>query len=158
MTNCFDDVGSFHMKFGLPTSYDTAPAMMTPEEEPPGPSSLEDAADALADLVYVALGTAHLMGLPFNAVWDEVQRANMMKERATGADDPRSKRGHGFDVVKPEGFRPPNHTGIIALAGIADPRERNKIVNVARSVCEGHGESPCADCLDRAVRFWRGEL
>lgn len=70
---------------------------------------LADGADALADLVYVALGTAHLMRLPFDAVWAEVQRANMAKERATGADDPRSKRRHSLDVVKPPGWKAPDH-------------------------------------------------
>lgn len=32
-------------------------------------------ADALADLVYVALGTAHLCRIPFDEVFEEVQRA-----------------------------------------------------------------------------------
>jgi hypothetical protein len=31
----------------------------------------------------------------------------MTKVRADGADDPRSKRHHTMDVVKPEGFEPP---------------------------------------------------
>lgn len=84
--------------------------------EPQFNHSLEDAADALADLVYVALGTAHFMGLPFDAVWAEVQRANMAKERAKGGDDPRSKRRHASDVVKPEGWTPPNHGPAIAEA------------------------------------------
>lgn len=70
---------------------------------------LEKAADALADLVYVALGTAHMMGLPFDAIWAEVQRANMTKERAESARDERSKRQHVFDVVKPAGWTPPDH-------------------------------------------------
>lgn len=74
---------------------------------------LAGSADALADLVYVALGTAHLSGLPFDAHWAEVQRANMAKERATGADDARSKRGHALDVVKPAGWRGPDHWPIL---------------------------------------------
>lgn len=82
----------------------------------PGGQDLHKAADALADLTYVALGTAHLMGLPFDTVWDTVQRANMTKERATGADDPRSKRGSALDVVKPEGWIAPNHNDAIKLA------------------------------------------
>lgn len=77
---------------------------------------LEKAADALADLVYVALGTAHMMGLPFEAVWAEVQRANMTKVRATGDDDPRSKRGSSLDVVKPEGWKAPDHGPAIEAA------------------------------------------
>lgn len=77
---------------------------------------LELAADGLGDLKYVVDGTAHMLGLPFNAIFAEIQRANMSKERATGADDPRSKRGHALDVVKPAGWRPPNHGPIIAAA------------------------------------------
>jgi predicted HAD superfamily Cof-like phosphohydrolase len=82
----------------------------------PGSPSLSKAADALADLVYVALGTAHFMGVPFDEVWNEVQRANMAKERATGADDPRSKRAHSLDVVKPAGWTAPNHEPAIRAA------------------------------------------
>ena len=56
------------------------------------------AADALADLVYVALGTAYLMGLPFNDIWDAVQRANMAKQPGM------TKRGMANDAIKPEGW------------------------------------------------------
>jgi predicted HAD superfamily Cof-like phosphohydrolase len=63
-------------------------------------------ADALIDLSYVTLGTAHLMGLPWEALFTEVQRANMLKQRALRADD--SKRGSRFDVVKPPDWQPPN--------------------------------------------------
>lgn len=77
---------------------------------------LEDSVDALADLVYVALGTAHMMGLPFDDAWAEVQRANMTKERANGESDPRSKRGSSLDVVKPEGWKAPDHGPAIAAA------------------------------------------
>ena len=66
----------------------------------------EQAFDALIDLVYVALGTAFLHRFNFNAGWERVQAANMAKERATGADDPRSKRHSAADIVKPEGWRP----------------------------------------------------
>jgi predicted HAD superfamily Cof-like phosphohydrolase len=74
-------------------------------------------ADALVDLVYVALGTAHLMHLPFDDVWREVQRANMAKERATDADDPRSVRKNALDVVKPEGWKPPDVEGVLRRWG-----------------------------------------
>lgn len=77
---------------------------------------LAAAGDALVDLNYVSLGTAHLMGLPFDEMWREVQRANMSKVRASGSDDPRSKRSHSLDVVKPVDFVPPNHEPILELA------------------------------------------
>ena len=69
---------------------------------------LLDFADSIVDLVYVALGGAMHSQLPFDELWDEVHQANMAKERCTGADDPRSKRGHSDDVVKPDGWEPPN--------------------------------------------------
>lgn len=81
-----------------------------------GGTDLVHALDALVDLNYVSLGTAHMMGLPFDAAWDEVQRANMAKERASGAGDTRSTRGHSLDVVKPEGWAPPNHEPAITDA------------------------------------------
>jgi len=52
-------------------------------------------ADALADLVYVALGTAYQMGIPFDAVWAAVHKANMTKARGI------TKRGMAVDAVKP---------------------------------------------------------
>ena len=55
-------------------------------------------ADALADLVYVALGTAHMMGIPFDEVFKVVHAANMQKQRGT------TKRGMIFDAIKPEGW------------------------------------------------------
>jgi len=76
-------------------------------------------ADALVDLVYYALGTAQFAHLPFDAIWDEVQRANMEKERAAGSDDPRASTGprvqrtSADDVVKPEEWRPPDIEGIL---------------------------------------------
>lgn len=75
--------------------------------------NLEKAADALGDLKYVTDGTAHFMGIPFNEVFAEIQRANMAKERATGADDPRSTRPHALNVVKPDGWTAPNHEPIL---------------------------------------------
>ena len=72
---------------------------------------LAEQGDALIDLVYVALGTAVMLGLPWEAMWAEVQRANMAKERGVG------KRGHQFDCVKPEGWMPPNHEYVLRVHG-----------------------------------------
>jgi predicted HAD superfamily Cof-like phosphohydrolase len=65
-------------------------------------------ADSIADLLYVAYGTAVLCRIPIDAVFEEVHRANMRKVRANGDDDPRGTRGSKFDVVKPEGWTPPD--------------------------------------------------
>lgn len=72
---------------------------------------LELQLDALVDLVYVALGTAHLHGFDFNEAWSRVHRANMAKVRAQSADE--SKRGSTYDVVKPKGWEPPSHTDLV---------------------------------------------
>jgi len=65
-------------------------------------------ADALADVIYVALGTAYQMGLPFQAIWDHVHRANMRKVRGA------TKRGSSIDARKPEGWVSPE-AGIAAI-------------------------------------------
>ncbi len=84
-----------------------------------GPALTKDAlihmGDALIDLVYVAMGTADLMGIPWEPMWDEVQRANMSKQRAQSAEQSKQStgRGHAFDVIKPPGWTPPNHAPII---------------------------------------------
>lgn len=72
---------------------------------------LEKQLDALVDLVYVALGTAHLHGFDFDEAWRRVHEANMKKIRTARAED--SKRGSTHDVVKPEGWEPPSHTDLV---------------------------------------------
>ena len=127
----FDDVGKFHKKFGLPIVNDTEVSIIANDvflfryqflqEElqellsAHRGGNVYGVADALADLVYVALGTAHLYGIPFDEVFAEVQQANMAKERAIDGMDARSKRAHGFDVVKPEGWTSPDIQSAIAL-------------------------------------------
>jgi predicted HAD superfamily Cof-like phosphohydrolase len=63
---------------------------------------LVDAADALVDLVYVAMGCAHAMGMPFDKLFDIVHQSNMRKEPANAYI--RSVRGSQYDVVKPIGW------------------------------------------------------
>lgn len=131
----FDDVGDFHEKFNLDNvTYHRAQPRSVPDdvlkfryefmkeeldEFAAGMSEVDHAqmADALVDLVYVAMGTAHLLGYPWDELWREVQRANLTKERASSNADPRSKRGHELDVVKPEGWKPPDIEGILARRG-----------------------------------------
>ena len=66
---------------------------------------LPGAFDALIDLAYFTLGTAHVMNLPWEAGWERVHAANMAKIRTERPAD--SKRGSGFDVVKPAGWSAP---------------------------------------------------
>lgn len=130
----FEDVGEFHEKFGL---YNTNHHDIGPQ--PWNPSLLEFRAkflqeevnefldgmeegdhaqmfDALLDLVYVALGTAHFLGYPWQMGWNRVQAANMAKVRAQ-SDGSDSKRGSSFDVVKPEGWTPPNIEALLVAMG-----------------------------------------
>ncbi|HUW45932.1 MAG TPA: hypothetical protein VMW50_09085 [Dehalococcoidia bacterium] len=65
--------------------------------------------DALVDLVVVAKGTAVMMGLRWKWHWDEVHRANLMKE--VGANKKRPDMP--FDLVKPKGWIGPNHLVIL---------------------------------------------
>jgi predicted HAD superfamily Cof-like phosphohydrolase len=115
------DVLAFQQKFDIPMS--PQPAFLDEEaetfrvkfmqeeldefQEACEQLDLQKAADALVDLVYVVHGTALMMGLPWDRLWAEVQRANMAKVRATSLDQ--SKRKSTLDVIKPEGWQAPNH-------------------------------------------------
>lgn len=121
----FNDVVAFHEKFGVPVL--NAPGFLAElapdaakfrvgflqEELDEFKKSIEDkdligAYDALLDLVYVAYGTANMMGLNdemWQELWNNVQTANMSKVRATSASQ--SKRGTSLDVVKPAGWVSP---------------------------------------------------
>lgn len=57
-------------------------------------------ADGLADLIYVALGTAITYGIDLREVWEEVHAANMRKEGGAVREDGK--------ILKPEGWVPPN--------------------------------------------------
>lgn len=63
--------------------------------------TIEDQADALLDITYVALGRLLEMGVPVTS-WDEVQRANMQR-RGVG----RTARSE-YDAIKPDGWTPPD--------------------------------------------------
>ena len=69
-------------------------------------NDIEGVFDALIDLVYVALGTAVIMGLPWNEGWKLVHEANMKKIKAQSKEH--SKRNNIHDVVKPHGWESPN--------------------------------------------------
>ena len=124
----YEEVAAFHEKYGL--TYDGKPRLLDEdtvkfrlkflEEELMEfrVSALNDdlpgMADALIDLVYVAMGTAYMMGLPWQPLWNEVQRANMTKVRASSQGQ--SKRGSALDVIKPEGWRGPDIEGVLVAA------------------------------------------
>jgi predicted HAD superfamily Cof-like phosphohydrolase len=70
-------------------------------------------ADALADIVYVAYGTAHTYGIDLDAVLDEVHASNMTK---LGSDGAPVRRADG-KVLKGPDYRPPDITTALGLSG-----------------------------------------
>lgn len=118
--NLHRDVSEFHKKFEIPIEkYPAFPVkelldfrmkFLREEVDEFGEAVRNDdivkAFDALIDVVYVAIGTAVIMNLPFEQGWNIVHSANMSKIRAKNASQ--SKRGTAFDVVKPEGWVPPD--------------------------------------------------
>lgn len=131
MKSYFQDVGEFHAKFGLPiTRRDRPAAFPAPEvvkyrfqfmqeeltefAEGCTENDLAKVADALADLVYVALGTAHYFGIPFEEVWQAVQQANMRKIR-TLEPNLEHKRGMVEVIRKPIDWEPPRITLLLNM-------------------------------------------
>jgi len=126
----YEDVKQFSLKFGM-LVYDEPGHMskrMADEriqfmkeelqefEDAVASDDLALQADSLVDLVYVAIGTALALGLPWQELWDDVQRANMEKVRGT------THRGNKVDVTKPEGWVPPKGNEILMAHGY-DPDE-----------------------------------
>jgi predicted HAD superfamily Cof-like phosphohydrolase len=116
-----NDVKAFQEKFAVPMA--EQPSFLTEEmftfrfkfmheelkefQQAHELQDMHEMADALVDLCYVVHGTALIMGLPWQALWDEVQKKNMQKVRAVSAEQ--SKRKSSFDVIKPLGWTPPSH-------------------------------------------------
>lgn len=85
---------------------------------------IAEQADALVDLVYFALGTAAHMGLPWQALWDDVQRANMSK-----APGVKPERGFLVDCIKPEGWEGPKTMDILLNHGYVPPSSDDDYVD-----------------------------
>lgn len=92
-----------------------------------------EAADALIDLVYFALGRLVEMGVPAAAVMDEVQRANMDKERGELSKRPGAM---GHDAVKPDGWVQPDHSWLLSftLADVGKSRSWDTISPVFKRI------------------------
>ena len=65
-------------------------------------------ADALADIIYIACGTAVSYGIPLDKIWETVHNSNMAKL----VDGKVLLRADG-KIQKPEGWQPPNIEKII---------------------------------------------
>ncbi|WP_090477262.1 pyrophosphohydrolase domain-containing protein [Nakamurella panacisegetis] len=123
-------VGEFHRSYELPVrtsptaavgDQQTALRLALIEEEvgelreAAERGDLIGVADALADIVYVAYGTAHVYGIDLDAVLDEVHASNMTK---LGVDGRPVRRADG-KVLKGPGYRAPDVKAVLA----AQPRD-----------------------------------
>lgn len=125
MSNEIDDLKAFHRKFGF-LEFDS-PAPLTRQKLDERYECMQEEldefyeavmskdfaaqADALIDLVYFVKGTAIMLGLPWDELWNDVQRANMEKIRGVG------HRGHLEDCIKPDGWQGPNTKEILKQNG-----------------------------------------
>lgn len=133
--NNFQDVVNMHHYFGIEIKY--TPAHMSSAQLKERSDFLQEEldefkaavaqqdmcemADALIDIVVVAMGTAAMMGLPWDSLWDDVLRANMAKQRGVG------KRGYAVDLIKPKNWVPPQTMYHLLMAGY-HPSYRELIV------------------------------
>lgn len=69
-----------------------------------------DVADALADLIYVAIGAAITFGIDLRPVWQAVQATNMAKEGGGVREDGK--------ILKPEGWQPPDIDLALSLGDV----------------------------------------
>jgi len=73
---------------------------------------LVSVADALCDIIYIALGTAVSYGIPLDNVFDEVHSSNMKK---LWSDGPHHREDG--KVLKPDGWKPPDIVGVLRRDG-----------------------------------------
>ena len=121
----FTDVRDFHQAFGqrigekpeLPNVSERTLRMKLITEEfnelcdAEEANDLVEVADALADIIYIACGTAVSYGIPLDDVFDEVHASNMAKL----VDGKVIRRPDG-KVQKPEGWQPPDIKGVLKKA------------------------------------------
>jgi predicted HAD superfamily Cof-like phosphohydrolase len=86
-------------------------------------------ADALIDMVYVAMGTSIMLGLPWSKLWDEVHAANMKKK---AAPTPRMPNG---DAVKPPGWTSPDARVILEANGYEPKKYYDMFGNFSDDRC-----------------------
>lgn len=154
------DVYEFHRAFGVPIepfpTIDVAPWVIPLREkllreelgeyvDAVSAGDLVEVADGLADLVYVAYGTALSFGIDLDMVLDEVHRSNMSKLKADGTP---LVRADG-KVLKSDLYRPPN----IAATLVMQPPllERSELI-VHRAVAASGLERHDVEQIIEAVR------
>lgn len=117
-------VRDFHLAYGLPIAdrptTDIADGQVTLRQDlideevselraAAAAGDIVGVADALADIVYVAYGTAWVYGIDLDAVLDEVHRSNMTK---LGADGRPVRRADG-KVLKGPDYRAPDVAAVL---------------------------------------------
>ncbi len=127
MISPFEAVKEFHTVFGLPVAEDVKGFSEIPgkqrvlrihlmEEEAKEYFEAEQKgdivaiADALADIIVIACGTAVAYGIPLEKVFEEVHKSNMAKQ----VNGTVLRRGDG-KVQKPPGWVPPDVEGILGV-------------------------------------------
>jgi len=122
MSNWYEDVKDFHLAFRQRVG--NAPYLPGEEErilrrkllkeefyeylDGEDKNDIVEIADALADLIYIACGTAVSYGIPLDKVFAEVHRSNMAKL----VDGKPLYREDG-KVMKPAGWTPPDVKGVL---------------------------------------------
>lgn len=69
----------------------------------------EEIVDGLIDMCVFAIGTLDVFGVDANSAWDRVYRANVAKN--VGVKEGRPNPFGLPDLIKPEGWVAPDHTG-----------------------------------------------
>jgi len=122
MTNMYNDVKDFQIAFNLnvgarpelPTDHERRLRIRLLEEEfdeyinAEIDNDIVEIADALADIIYIACGTAVSYGIPLDRVFAEVHRSNMAK-----LVDGKPIRREDGKILKPEGWTPPDTKGAV---------------------------------------------
>ena len=121
--NWYNDVKDFHIAFGqrvgqsplIPEDYNERDLRINLLEEEfkeymnaEEKNDITEIADALADIIYIACGTAVSYGIPLDEVFTEVHRSNMAKL----VDGKPIYREDG-KVMKPAGWTPPDVAGVL---------------------------------------------
>lgn len=71
---------------------------------------LVEVADGLADMVWVIMGMANTLGIPFEDVWNEVRASNMSK-----CIDGKVIKNEAGKVMKPDTYFKPNVKEVLGL-------------------------------------------
>jgi predicted HAD superfamily Cof-like phosphohydrolase len=122
--NCYTDVRDFHIAFGqrvsdtpsLPDENERHLRKTLLQEEfneyitAEAENDLIEIADALADIIYIACGTAVSYGIPLDKIFEEVHRSNMAK-----LVDGKVLRREDGKIQKPAGWTAPDIAGVMKL-------------------------------------------